>query len=207
MQQRNFQLPNANEIFRDPNYNEKAKLSPEQMDIQMRALLNNRPDFGASQPPPQQVPKFEEVNNAKLFQVQSLHSDLNLLKATFQSKIAEIEKRLQIMEHPNQASQNPNNMQPFTPPQLTHFQPLQTQMQQMQGGFQMQQPQQQMMQGFQQPQQFQQQPQQGFQQQPQQFQQPPPQQFQQPPQQGFQQQPQMQGGFQPFRASAPPNFR
>jgi len=131
-QQRNFQLPNANEIFRDPHYNEKAKMS----EREMQALMNSRPDF-APPPPLQQIPKFEDVNNAKLFQAQSLHNDLNLLKATFQSKVAEIEKRLQIMEQPNQAGQNPANMQPFTPPnQLTHFQPLQTQMQPMQGGFQ-----------------------------------------------------------------------
>ena len=132
-QQKNFQLPNPSDIFRDQNYNGKAKMT----EREMQAMLNSRPDF-APPPLPQQVQKFEDVNNAKLFQVQSLYSDLNLLKTTFQSKVAEIEKRLQIIEQPSQAGQNPGNMQPFTPPaQLTHFQPLQTQMQQpIQGGFQ-----------------------------------------------------------------------
>ncbi len=196
-QQRNFQLPNPNEIFRDPHYNEKAKMS----EREMQALMSSRPSFDSSgSMPPQQVANFEDINNAKLFQAQSLRNDLNLLKTTFQSKVTEIEKRLQIMEQPSQASQNPTNMQPFTPNHLTYFQPLQTQIQPMQQPMQQQPMQQQPMQ---------QQPmQQGFQQPMQQgFQQP---QMTQPMQQGFQQ-PQMtqpmQNGFQPFRATAPPNFR
>lgn len=180
-QQPRFQLPDPQQYFRDPTFNAQSSRMSDQ---EMQARMNNmRIDF-APPPPPPQVQNFNELNNAKLFQVQSLHNDLNTIKTTFQAKIAEIEKRLQIIEQPSLAGPNPANNQPFQPPaQMTNFQPLQTQVQ-----------------GFQ--------PQQGFQQQPMQQQQMQQQPMQQQPmqQQPMQQQP-MQGGFQPFRAAAPPNFR
>jgi len=218
-------LPNPTVFFRDPNYNEKAKLSENEINaifnrpnIEPPNLLpnqNNQNNQNSNQN--NQNPKFDEINNAKVFQIQSLHNDLVLLKTTFQAKITDIEKRLSIIEHPPNLNQNQANMQPFSPPQqLTHFQPLQTQMQQ---GFQppqqnFQPPQQNFQppqQNFQPPQQSFQPPQQSFQppqqsfQPPQQSFQPPQQSFQQPQQGGFQQ-PQ-QGGFQPFRAANLPNFR
>jgi len=188
-QQPRFQLPNPAEIFADPRYNGNA---PRVSQKEIEDLMNRRGDFAPPQVQ-QQVQKFDDINNAKTFQIQSLHNDLVSLKA----KLAEVEKRLYNIEQPGgQAPQVPMTQVP-----TTHYQPLQSQVQ---SGFQPQQQQHPQMQNGFQPQQ-QPQMQNGFQ--PQQQPQMHKQQVQMQQVQ-MQQPPQMQGGFQPYRAQAPPpSFR
>ena len=87
MMQRSYNLPNPKQIFRDPNYNAQGpKISQRDMD----ELMNRRDSF-APPPPPQQVQKFEEINNPKIFQFQTLSNDIQAIRA----KLIEIEKRME----------------------------------------------------------------------------------------------------------------
>jgi len=199
--QRSYNLPNPEQIFRDPNYSNNA---PKISQKDMEDLLNKRETF-APPPPPQQVQKFEDINNAKIFQVQSLNNDILAVR----QKLAEIEKRMELIQHPP-VQQQPQPL-PLVQPQMTFIQPPSQQYQQPppQQQYQQQPPPQQ--QYHQQPPPQQQiQPQKPVQFQPQkpvQFQPQKPIQFQpQKPIQSNQQQQQPQG-FKPFNSAAPQGFR
>ncbi len=169
-------LPNPDEFFRDKNYNNNTpKITQEEMEAMM---MNKQNSYVPTIDPQQQCQKFEDINNAKIFQIQSLYNDINSLKA----KIMEIEKRVQQLDQGNKQPMQQPMQQPVQ-------QPIQQPMQQL-----MQQPMQQPM-----PTQFQppikpkRQVQRQVQMQPQM-------QLQMQPQMQSQMQPQMQsqGGFKPW---------
>jgi len=143
MNNRNYNLPNPEEIFRDPNYNGKA---PRINENDMKSFESRRESFAPPQMP-QQVPKFEDINNPRTFQIQSLNNDLIAVK----NKIIEIEKRIHLLEHPQAPHQMPQPLQ-LQPPPITYLnqQPMQQPIQQpMQQPMQSQQQQPNYQQGFQ----------------------------------------------------------
>ncbi len=87
-------LPNPEQLFADPNYKNNSKISQQEME----ALMNKRPDFTSNLPPPQ-TQKFDDVYNAKNFQIQSLINDFDSFKESFKNKFIEFEKRLQIINN------------------------------------------------------------------------------------------------------------
>jgi hypothetical protein len=93
-------LPNPEELFRDPTYNNNApKVSSEDM----KAFANRYTSMLQPQYPTQNGQKFDDINNAKTFQIQSLHNDILAVKA----KVAELEKRLTVLLSPPSSQQTP----------------------------------------------------------------------------------------------------
>lgn len=102
----NIKLPDPNDLFRDPNYNDQqAKIN--EKDLQM--LMNSRVE----------MPVHAEMPTDQL---KSIIHDLELLKNTFANKLNDIEKRLMSLNTHTHAQSMPS----YAPPKLPSFQLIQT---------------------------------------------------------------------------------
>jgi len=119
---------NPVDLFRDKNYSSDI---PKISDKDLELLKNGRENY--NQIPQPIVKNFEDINNPKTFQIQSISNEIQILK----TKILELEKKMASItgnthhNPPVQVSQNPlmsnmpqNNM-PQNMPKQSYNQPVQ----------------------------------------------------------------------------------